>query len=574
MAIWDRPRHARVELRENVYLDAYGESPSATEDAVRAYAGDAKVEEWKKTRKLEVEPYGGEKRGVEINFERNVRRGQEEDLQIPQRMRVAWSDEKRGREEREWGWDRDAGAAVGPVLVQQDKPTGRQVYAENAQLARAITVEPIPGVEGGLHIKINLAELEAPIGRRSPKMEEDFRSTVNTVLARVDVLERGLDARDVRVASEGPGGARQTVAASSDRHVEVERLVERELPGTMSAMREVLIDRAVHAELEQPPVETTRVGSAQGREMRESLAEERAAIRSGQGRVNSGRAYLPVAPDGGPTDERERAAWNAARASEYRDGARQMLLAVTREAPQVMKQWEEFKKRNPAEAERMIAEKSTALHRALARGDEVRAKPVADVRADEALAMPGRPIGLEHVAAAIAVADKGDHLAKAAEREGVLVSVPRAEVERFFESGRMAFHRQSEVEFRGTITEAIKVAEERHGVKAFAAADWQEHGRLRSESPQELTHTIEHVRALIAPEAKAERVYSVRDDGTIHNTVTGRDEYVPVPVELAKGGAVSGPTVGRDGPREGPAAGAKAELEHERSEPEVSVSMS
>jgi hypothetical protein len=565
MAIWDRPRHARVELRESVYLDAYGESPSATEDALRAYAGDAKVDEWKKARKLEVEPYSGEKRGVEINFERDVRRGQEENLQVPERARVAWTDEKRSRDERE----------VGPVLVQQATPGGRQVYAENAQLARAITVEPIAGVEGGVHIKINLAELEAPNGRRSPKMEEDFRSTVNTVLARVDVLERGLDARDVRVASEGPaGGGQRTVAASSDRHVEVERLVERELPGAMSAMREVVIDRAVHAELEQPPVETTRTGNAQGREMRESLAQESAAIRSGQGRSNSGRPYTPVAPDGGPTDERERAVWSAERASEYRDGARQMLVEVTREAPQVMKQWEEFEKRNPAEAERMIAEKSAALHRALARGEEVRAKPVSELRADQALAMPGRPIGLDHVAAAIAVAEKGDQLAKAAEREGVLVSVPRAEVERFFESGRMAVQRQSEVEFRGTITEAIKVAEERHGVKAFAAADWQEHGRLRSESPQELTHTIEHVRALIAPEAKAERVYAVREDGTIHNTVTGRDEYVPVPVEVAKGVAASGPTVARDGPREGPAAGAKAELEHERSEPEVSVSMS
>jgi hypothetical protein len=68
-------------------------------------------------------------------------------------------------------------------------------------------------------------------------------------------------------------------------------------------------------------------------------------------------------------------------------------------------------------------------------------------------------------------------------------------------------------------------------------------------------------------------VYTLRDDGTIHNTRTGRDEYAPVAPEIARL-STGAPSSEREAPREGPAAGAVAGRERHKDEPEVSVSMS
>jgi hypothetical protein len=81
-------------------------------------------------------------------------------------------------------------------------------------------------------------------------------------------------------------------------------------------------------------------------------------------------------------------------------------------------------------------------------------------------------------------------------------------------------------DLRGTAPEAIRESVQRHNVEAFASADWQSHGRLRMEDPRELASFMEAAQK--ASGGKAERVYTVGPQGQIHNTVTNRDEYVPV----------------------------------------------
>jgi hypothetical protein len=126
--------------------------------------------------------------------------------------------------------------------------------------------------------------------------------------------------------------------------------------------------------------------------------------------------------------------------------------------------------------------------------------------------------------------------------------------------------------FRGTITEAIKEAEKR-GVVAFTLAERREDERPRIETPSDLARIVERVREHIAPEAKDVKAYTVREDGTIHNTITHRDEYAPVHPDVARR-LVSDVRAEREGPREGPAPGARASKEHVQDEPAVSVSMS
>jgi hypothetical protein len=324
MALWDRPRHARVALRENVFLDAYGENPQATERALRAYAGDGQVEEWQRGGALKMEPYRGDKRGLELNYERIAKDGEVPLPEVPERLRVK--------------------------AIDDDSPGSRRVEKERLE-NQGIRVERNPE-KNQIIININLAELEAPGKNPSPRMQEEYRSTLNTVMARVDTLERRFAERDAQIEQAGPAAASgRQEAPSQDRRVAVQQAAAAELPGATSPERRAAVERGVAVELE----------------------------------VTTGH----------PT-----------------------------------------------------------------------------------------------------VAGTGH-------------------------------------EFRGTITEAIEEAEKRHGVFAFASADWAKQARLRVESPRDLAETIERVRAQIAPEAKEEKVYVVRKNGIIHNTVTHRDEYVPVDREVA-----------------------------------------
>lgn len=86
----------------------------------------------------------------------------------------------------------------------------------------------------------------------------------------------------------------------------------------------------------------------------------------------------------------------------------------------------------------------------------------------------------------------------------------------------------------GTITEAIRRAQELPGVTAFVSADWERHSRPRVEQADDLVKNIDRVRDLIAPELANMRVYTVTPEGRVHNTVTGRDEYVALSPEVVK----------------------------------------
>lgn len=88
--------------------------------------------------------------------------------------------------------------------------------------------------------------------------------------------------------------------------------------------------------------------------------------------------------------------------------------------------------------------------------------------------------------------------------------------------------------WKGTITEAIRKAEQLPGVTAFVSADWERQGRVRLETGDDLVRCIARVRELIAPEAAERRVYTVTPEGRIHNTVTGRDEYVAISPDVVK----------------------------------------
>ena len=157
MAIWDRSRHARVPVRENVYLDAYGESPEATERTLRAYAGDRQIDEWRRAGVLKMEPYRGGKRGLEINYERVAKDGDVPLPEVPERLRVK--------------------------AIENESPAsarGEKDPLEN----KGIRVERIPE-KNQIVININLAELEAPGKNPSPRLREEYQATLNTVLARV-----------------------------------------------------------------------------------------------------------------------------------------------------------------------------------------------------------------------------------------------------------------------------------------------------------------------------------------------------------------------------------------------------
>ena len=86
-------------------------------------------------------------------------------------------------------------------------------------------------------------------------------------------------------------------------------------------------------------------------------------------------------------------------------------------------------------------------------------------------------------------------------------------------------------EWRGSITEAIAEASRRPGVTGFVNADWDKASRVRVESPREIVDNIERVRALIAPEAAQQKVYTVREDGTVYNLATQRAEFVALSAE-------------------------------------------
>lgn len=86
-------------------------------------------------------------------------------------------------------------------------------------------------------------------------------------------------------------------------------------------------------------------------------------------------------------------------------------------------------------------------------------------------------------------------------------------------------------EWRGSITEAIAEASRRPGVTGFVNADWEKASRVRVETPREIVDNIERVRALIAPEAAQQKVYTVREDGTVYNLATQRAEFVALSAE-------------------------------------------
>jgi hypothetical protein len=128
-------------------------------------------------------------------------------------------------------------------------------------------------------------------------------------------------------------------------------------------------------------------------------------------------------------------------------------------------------------------------------------------------------------------------------------------------------------EWRGTLKEAIDRAVAEHGVQAFAGGDWRGNSEGRGQSPEDLAQAIERARAQVTAKATAERVYTVRPDGTIYNTATRRDEWVPVALPVAWERKDGAPRPSRDAPREGSASGANATRGPAGEEPEVGLTV-
>jgi cell filamentation protein len=77
-------------------------------------------------------------------------------------------------------------------------------------------------------------------------------------------------------------------------------------------------------------------------------------------------------------------------------------------------------------------------------------------------------------------------------------------------------------DWRGTFPEAVRESQRTaEGTVAFVGADWKKAARVRVSEPGDLV-------AIAAKVGEAGKVYSVKPDGAIHNTVAGRDEYLRV----------------------------------------------
>lgn len=82
-------------------------------------------------------------------------------------------------------------------------------------------------------------------------------------------------------------------------------------------------------------------------------------------------------------------------------------------------------------------------------------------------------------------------------------------------------------DLRCTLADALREAD-RRGVFALAPPE-----RLRAlphdyETPRDLVRMVERLHSRLPPDERFDRIYTVRVDGAIHNTLTHRDEYVPV----------------------------------------------
>jgi cell filamentation protein len=78
-------------------------------------------------------------------------------------------------------------------------------------------------------------------------------------------------------------------------------------------------------------------------------------------------------------------------------------------------------------------------------------------------------------------------------------------------------------DWRGTLAAAIRASEQAApGPAAFVSGDWEKYSRIRVYTGGRL---LESLKALDAS-GRTPAVYAVRDDGAVHNTVTGRDEYL------------------------------------------------
>lgn len=486
MAIWDRPRQVRMELQENVYLDAFASSEKEADAGIEAYVGKDTLEKWKKAGNYAVSPYNGDKRGLEINYERQLRELGGALPELPAPLRIAAKSAEK---------DSESPQAKRSATEHPENPLVR-VTGDT----RGVRVEP--QVDGRvININITLAELEPPGKKPSPQLQEEFRATMVAVEERVRGIEDKLVVRQPTRPQEAMGpSAAETVVARNRPELGA-----------------------------QPQPEPLRERSA-------------ATPAEGAGRTK---------------EELTRADAVEQRAAEYREHAALLTAQIQREAPRVVQAWQALERERPEEAQRLVQDKVYGLTRALGREESDR-PDLGRMLADRQL-NPGTPYSLEHVALAKAVESKADQLsANAANLRQRAAS----------EMGTPA------TEFRGTIVEAIREAQQRRGVVALASPD-DENRHSRIETPDRLVGLIERVREQVEPEARNLKAYTVREDGSIHNVVTGRDEYVPVqPHELAAADA-RGRTVERNGPREGPApGGGRPPGAREVPEPEVSVSMS
>jgi hypothetical protein len=93
--------------------------------------------------------------------------------------------------------------------------------------------------------------------------------------------------------------------------------------------------------------------------------------------------------------------------------------------------------------------------------------------------------------------------------------------------------------WRGTLPEAIAESQRTgKGDVAFVSADWEKAARVRVTSVQDLLVIASSGEQPPGEGIDAKKAYAVKPDGTINNTVTGRDEYLRV---AAEGGEYPGP---------------------------------
>jgi hypothetical protein len=553
MAIWDSAKQATVRVSDNLVVRSYGNSEAQAVEELRRYAGLERLAEWERQtgKALKVEAYSGKKRGVLIEYDRAVDAPKEASLEVRRKPS-------------------DTALPIPGKVAEKLEAQGVSVRGEGVTVRRTeqgLRIDVAPGARN-VSININMAELP-PTGKdASPGRRTEFDDALQKAQREANAYDRelGLSAPTPEKPSLRPdlrtADGRATVTRSvrfeeqvrafatgqnpfperlpayllrpamaeaegGEQRVRALENLEHYHPDMMRRWREVPeVDRAAlvdgirerrqgrQREVQEAPADAAL-------RQAESLAQEAKAGRSPAAREieEEERAIAESIEEAknpqkemarGPSDVEE--TWADLRNDATWDGVRsyEQQIADVRETRDVATTHDagpsEWRIAQPNNC--VVASQLGELGREVQADANMRQSVVQSDRredvAEEQLSEVGG--GRTRVEAPDPTIGKG-----VATQVAGMAPVPTA---------------GASPEWRGTITEALQEVRGRHGDVAFASGDWQRHSRVRVYTARELTDTVERVRDLIEPEKNEVKAYTVKPDGTIHNVVTNRDEFV------------------------------------------------